>query len=97
MSLELFRNGRVPAKAGTSVRGERRILVVLLFLTVKQCEVYYDLPTLWRDTIEKNPQSAAAYNNLGVYLINQGEEDEAYQLFRQSLKIKPEKQSRSTL
>jgi tetratricopeptide (TPR) repeat protein len=62
---------------------------LLALLTWKQCFVYQDNETLWRDTLARNPASWLADNNLGVALADRGEFDEAIALYRQALKLQP--------
>src|SRR5207248_3325875 len=52
-------------------------LLVLGFLSVRQCQVYFNLETLWRDTIAKNPDGEMAHTNLGLLLQAQGRLPEA--------------------
>lgn len=49
------------------------VLVLLGSLTWRQAAIYQDQQTLWHDTIRKNPKAAISYNNLGHYLIGQGD------------------------
>ena len=49
------------------------VLLVLGVLTWRQAHVYKNLETLWRDTIDKNPQAWMAYNNLGLVLSERGD------------------------
>jgi tetratricopeptide (TPR) repeat protein len=65
------------------------ILVVLGTLTWRQTHIYKNLETLWRDTLEKNPSSFLASNNLGLVLQNKGNLYEAETLFRHTIKINP--------
>jgi tetratricopeptide (TPR) repeat protein len=65
------------------------ILVMLGTLTWRQIHIYKDLETLWRDTLEKNPNSFLASNNLGCALLNEGNLYEAEALFRRTIKINP--------
>lgn len=66
------------------------IIIVLGILTFQQAKNYKDLETLWRDTLGKNPSSWLAMNNLSQILIDRGgNDDEAYQLLKRSIKIRP--------
>ena len=74
-------------------RWRRAAAIVLLgsfgLLTWRQCYVYTDLETLYRDTLAKNPECEMAHTNLGLLLCNTGRPEEAAFHFRQSLRIAP--------
>jgi hypothetical protein len=65
--------------AAASWRGARRkallavstAVVVAIFgtLTWRQCYIYKDFETIWRDTLRKNPSAGIGWNNLGGYLF----------------------------
>ena len=69
-----------PALCGT-------LLLVLGLLTWRQCGMYADMETLWRVTINKNPDCSMAHNNLGTVLASKGQVDEAIVQFRKALEI----------
>ena len=48
------------------------LVLVLATLTWRQCHVYADHETLWRDTIKKNPASWMGHTNLGALLGRRG-------------------------
>lgn len=86
--------------AGTFIRQAARrirhpdlllVLAAILFsiLTWERSRTYVDLETLWRDTIDRNPQCWMAYNNLGAILQKKGEMESARQCYERSLKIEP--------
>lgn len=60
------------------------LLLLLGMLTWRQCGMYTDLQTLWQVTLERNPASWMAHNNLGSLLFSQGREDEAYGHFQKA-------------
>src|SRR6266446_4370000 len=66
------------------------VLVILAALTWKQGLIYRDLETLWQDTLNKNPNSWLAHNNLGVVYSRQGRLDEAIQEYLTALAIHPD-------
>ncbi len=66
------------------------ILVCLCLLTSRQSSTYRDIETLWRTTIEKDPRSWMAYNNLGVVQFDKGEIDDAIKKYKQSLELHPD-------
>lgn len=66
------------------------VAVVLGVLTWNQSSFYRDAETLWRHTLEQNPQSRLAHNNLGIILMDvPGRADQAAAHFRQTLRLTP--------
>ncbi len=66
------------------------LLVILAALTWRQAGVYKDLPTLWTDTVAKNPSCWLARNNLGVILTDSGQLAEGIDQCRKALELKPD-------
>lgn len=66
------------------------LLLCLGTLTWNQSLIYKDLETLWRDTLKKNPSSWLAYNNLGAFLLSQGNSEEAIEHFKRALVLYPD-------
>jgi len=65
------------------------LLAVLGLLTWRQCRMYADMETLWRTTIDRNPDCWLAQNDLGAILYEKGQLDQAILRFRSSLAIQP--------
>ena len=65
------------------------LLVLLAALTWRQVAVYRDLPTLWSDTVDKNPTSWMAQNNFGMVLLQRGKENEAVAHLQKALELDP--------
>ncbi len=65
------------------------VLVTFGTLTWRQCHIYKNEETLWRDTIKKNPNSWIANNNFGKILHEQGRLNEALGYYRTALQEKP--------
>ena len=65
------------------------LLLVLGVLTFCQTFVYYDLETLYADTIAKNPSSWTAYANLSMHYITVGRKQEAYALAERAVELAP--------
>jgi len=63
------------------------VLVLLGGQTWNQGYVYKDIKTLWTDTLEKNPQSWLAYNNLGVVMAREGRLEEALSHYSTALRL----------
>jgi tetratricopeptide (TPR) repeat protein len=66
------------------------LLAGLATLSWRQCRVYGDLETLYRNTIAENPECWLAHNNLGVALAERKQLDEAIAHYRQTLQLKPD-------
>ena len=58
------------------------LIFTLGFLTWQQSKTYANLETLWRTTINRNPDSLLAHNNLGVMLSDRGQLDDAIAHFQ---------------
>lgn len=66
------------------------VVILLAALTWRQIPMYRDVDTLWRTTIERNPQAWIAYNNLGVSLVAAGRTDEAIDNYKKALELHPQ-------
>jgi tetratricopeptide (TPR) repeat protein len=66
------------------------LLATLGMLTWRQCGMYADIETLWRTTIDRNPNSFMAHLNLGIVLAQKGSVDDAITQFQKTLEIKPD-------
>lgn len=58
-------------------------------LTWTRAKVYMSDESLWRDTLQKNPQAWNAHNNLACNLAERGQLEEALQHFQTSLELNP--------
>jgi tetratricopeptide (TPR) repeat protein len=94
--LALAAAGLAPllARAEQARRGARTLFTTLLLLvlgvlTFCQTFVYYDLETLYADTIAKNPSSWTAYANLSMHYITVGRKQEAYALAERAVELAP--------
>ncbi len=65
------------------------MLLWLGALTWLQCGVYYNLETLWRDTLEKNNDALIAHFNLANLLAKSAQHDEALAHYAEVLRINP--------
>ncbi len=65
------------------------LVTVLAVLTWQRANVYLDEKILWRDTLAKNPECWMALGNLGVCLYDEGQKEEAVELFRKAIRINP--------
>jgi len=66
------------------------LLLTLGVLTWRQCGMYVDSETLWRTTLERNPGSFLADNNLGYLLLQEGQTNQVIALGQRSLQIEPD-------
>jgi len=66
------------------------VVGVLFALTWRQNQTYRDLETLYRTTLEENPDSWVAQGNLGSLLAGTGRLPEAIPHFVAALRIKPD-------
>ncbi len=64
-------------------------VAVLGMLTFQRSQAYRDAPTLWQDTLAKNPQSWLAHTSLGVELRRQGDSEAALGEFHAALAVNP--------
>jgi tetratricopeptide (TPR) repeat protein len=66
------------------------LLAALAVLTWRQSRMYADRETLFRTTIESNPDCWLAHANVGRALAGRGQVDEAIAHFRKALEINPD-------
>ena len=98
VGLIVLAAGAVARGAFRLAPGQKRVVAALGVLVVaglaiqtwRQCHVYMNLETLWKDTLAKNPSSWMAHNNLGNVLANQDNTEEAMQHFHEALRLKPD-------
>ncbi|HTS16336.1 MAG TPA: tetratricopeptide repeat protein [Verrucomicrobiae bacterium] len=72
--------------------GAISVAVVLLLLgasTWKRAKVYWNLETLWEDTITRNPNAYMAYTNLGDALLQKNKIPEAIERYKQAQRLEP--------
>ena len=67
------------------------VLPMLGILTWRQCGMYTDMETLWRTTLDRNPDCWMAHANLGVcvYLKDRGRIGEAMVNFHRAIQLNP--------
>jgi tetratricopeptide (TPR) repeat protein len=76
---------RIPQNVGRGVLGV--VLGLLAWKSNAQGLMYQNVETLWRTTVEVNPTSWMAHENLGVELKSQGRMDEALEVMHKGLEI----------
>ena len=62
----------------------------LLFLTYRQSRLYRSSELLYRATLQENPASWLAHNNLGELLMKSGRQEEATAEFEQAMRLRPD-------
>lgn len=65
-------------------------LTVLAGLTISQIGHWSDSRTLWSRTVEGQPLSIVAHNNLGRALLKEGDTAAALQLFERAVELEPQ-------
>jgi len=80
-----FMSLSIPRKDSISVV----VLVVLGVLTWRQAGMYSNAETLYRTTLERNPDAYMAHNNYGNFLLGQGRAQDAIAEFKAALRIEP--------
>ena len=80
---------RLGARAAAA--GTLAVLAILPLaaLTWRQAGIYEDARTLWADTLEKNPEAWIAWNNLGLILYQQGDEEAALAHYTRAVELHP--------
>jgi tetratricopeptide (TPR) repeat protein len=66
------------------------VVVTLAALSWRQTAIYSDAETLWRATIDRNPQCWMACNNLGADLLQAGRLTEALPFVERAVEIAPD-------
>lgn len=87
------KRGRKAKQAGPLVTWPRAtagvLLVALLALTFNRSLAYEDEPTIWRDTLTKNPTAWLAHINMARILQDRGELDQAVRHVQTALEHHP--------
>lgn len=65
------------------------VLVPLVWVTMKRVEVHRSEELVWREAVERFPQSSGAHANLGAALARVGRDDEAAEHYRIAHELKP--------
>jgi tetratricopeptide (TPR) repeat protein len=78
-----------PSKTRTAVALSGAVLAVLGGLTWRQCGIYANPGIFWQTALAANPDSWLAHNNLGNFLFEQGQVDEAMAHYRRAVEMQP--------
>ncbi len=65
------------------------VVGVFVVLTWRQGRIYADLPTLWNDTLAKNPDSWLANGAMGAYYLKQTHPEEAIPFLERAIELRP--------
>jgi tetratricopeptide (TPR) repeat protein len=65
------------------------VVAVLATLSWWNTLAYVDSETLWRDTLDKNPQAWMAHHNLGIELDNKGRHEDAKKHYQTAVDLAP--------
>jgi tetratricopeptide (TPR) repeat protein len=87
--LALFSNFSVPKKPWLQSSLCAGLLLILGIASWQRTSVYESNETFWTDTLAKNPNCWAGYNNLGEALHRKGQLDEAVTQYQKALVIFP--------
>jgi protein O-mannosyl-transferase len=66
------------------------LVAVLCILSNAQSQTYADEPTLYQATLDRNPGSWMAHNNLGLWYKNHGNADKALAQYQEALRLRPD-------
>ncbi len=82
---------RAPSNARPALVGAC-VLVIggLSWMTWDRAGIHESEETLWRDTLEKNPDTWQGHNHLGAVLFTQGNVAEAMKHFQRAVELKPD-------
>ena len=78
-----YARGAVAATAGL-------VLVAMAASTWRHTELYRDSGTFWRAVLATDPDSWGGHNNLGAFLLEQGQSDEALAHFARAVELRPD-------
>ena len=65
------------------------LLAALVALAFARNEVWHNEGTTWQDIIQKSPRKPRAYNELGIHLLDTGDNAGALRLLGRSLELNP--------
>jgi protein O-mannosyl-transferase len=66
------------------------VVTLLAILTIARNAVWRDSATLWGAVIARNPESADAYNNLGIVYMQRGRNEEAEEILTHAVNLRPD-------
>jgi tetratricopeptide (TPR) repeat protein len=90
--LDARRQGRVSAVIARSVlAGAAAVLLVLAVGAWDQSKIWQDSETLWRWSVNVDPDCSVCWNNLGTSLSVQNRHPEAEEAFRKAFALRPKR------
>ncbi|MES1206021.1 MAG: tetratricopeptide repeat protein [Pseudomonadota bacterium] len=81
--LGSYARGSLSAAAGV-------VVLALAASTWRHAELYRDSGTFWQAVLAKDPDSWGAHNNLGGFLLERGEPDQARAHFERAVELRPD-------
>jgi tetratricopeptide (TPR) repeat protein len=81
---------RLPADPRFKFAAAAAVAIVLAALTWRQCGMYLDTPTLYRVTLDRNPDCWMVYNNLALSEADSGRLEDATRDFERALRLNPD-------
>jgi len=66
------------------------VVLLLAGLSFTQARAYHDLPTLWGDTVSKNPDSWIGHHSLALHYKDNGSTEEALRHAGEAIRCKPD-------
>jgi protein O-mannosyl-transferase len=82
--------GAAPVGPRLKFAGAAAVVALLTVLTWRQAGLYRDAETLYRATLQRNPQCWVADNNLGIVEVNSGRRADARAHFGRALELNPD-------
>jgi len=90
--LDARSRGRVSAVIARSVlAGAAAVLLVLAVGAWDQSKIWHDSETLWRWSVNVDPDCSICWNNLGTSLSTQNRHPEAEEAFRKAFALRPKR------
>lgn len=87
MMLGMPTNAERNIRKAIELEGDDKPSMDLLANVLMQGGRAHEIPALWKDLIEKNPQNAQAHAKYGISLVQNGQKEEAIKAFEHALEI----------
>ncbi len=83
----LFRRAG-PAARAVGLGFAAVVVAVFCLISNAQSQTYVDEPSLYKATLERNPECWMAHNNLGLWYVSHGEPDKAMVHYKEALRLR---------